>query len=132
MKAASRPAPERGLLILIALALLATGVVFHTTRERPVPLPAPTPILIENVRIVRPVFRDAKPLDLNRATHRDLVELPGIGDVLAGRILEYRDAHGAFRSIDELLDVNGIGPTLLDGLRDRVTVDLGGASDVPQ
>jgi competence protein ComEA len=62
------------------------------------------------------------PVDLNTATLAELDALPGIGPVLAGRILEWRAAHGGFTLVDELGEVPGIGPTLLGRLRDLVTL----------
>ena len=66
----------------------------------------------------RPVARalSPPPLDLNTATAAELDALPGIGPVLAARIVEHR-RHGAFRSVEELLSVPGIGPRLLARLR---------------
>jgi competence protein ComEA len=61
-------------------------------------------------------------VDLNRATLADLDRLPGIGPVLARRIVEHRDRHGAFRTVDELLGVPGIGDRLLARLRPFVRV----------
>jgi competence protein ComEA len=52
------------------------------------------------------------PVDLNTATLADLDALPGIGPVLAQRILDHRTAHGPFGSVEELDDVSGIGPAL--------------------
>jgi competence protein ComEA len=49
------------------------------------------------------------PLDLNTAVEADLVRLPGIGPVMAKRIVEYRQAHGPFKRLDELRKVKGIG-----------------------
>ncbi|WP_284252537.1 ComEA family DNA-binding protein [Litorihabitans aurantiacus] len=48
--------------------------------------------------------------------------LPGIGPAIAGRIVEWRESNGGFRSIDELDEVSGVGPALMSDLRDRVTV----------
>ena len=115
--------PERGLLLLIAVALLASGVILFVTRERPVPRLRDDPIVLENVRIVRPTFRDAKEIDLNTASIEELVRLPGIGQVLAGRIVAYREEHGRFASIDELIAVSGIGPVVLEEIRTLVTID---------
>lgn len=55
-------------------------------------------------------------IDLNAATKEDLMGIDGIGGVLAARIIEYRNAHGAFRSVDELQNVEGIGDAKLEAL----------------
>lgn len=62
------------------------------------------------------------PLDLNRADHVQLRQLPEVGDKLADRIEEYRRTNGGFRNVDELQNVPGIGPTRLHTLRQWVTV----------
>jgi competence protein ComEA len=64
----------------------------------------------------------AGPVDLNTATLEALDGLPGIGPVLAQRILDWRTAHGRFSSVDELGEVSGIGEATLDDLRPVVTV----------
>jgi competence protein ComEA len=62
------------------------------------------------------------PVDLNTATLEQLDVLPGIGPVTAQAILDWRAAHGAFTSVDELLEVDGIGDVTLADIRDLVTV----------
>lgn len=62
----------------------------------------------------------AGPVHLNVATLEQLDELPGVGPVTAQKILDYRDKHGAFGSVDELDAISGIGPARLDQLRDLV------------
>lgn len=122
MNARPLPAPERGLLLLIAAALMASGVAFYTVRDRP---PSPLrndPIVVENVLVVCPTFRDARAIHLNTATPEELVRLPGIGEVLAGRIVAYREEHGPFASIDRLTDVSGIGSKLVEAVRELVTL----------
>jgi competence protein ComEA len=57
------------------------------------------------------------PLSLSSATAEDLESLDGIGPTLAERIVEWRTAHGGLASVDQLLDVPGIGPARLDALR---------------
>lgn len=52
----------------------------------------------------------AEPVSINDATEADLMALPGIGKALADRIIEYRQAHNGFQSIEELRGVRGIGP----------------------
>jgi competence protein ComEA len=61
-------------------------------------------------------------LDLNTATAQDLDALPGIGPVLAQRIVSYRDQQGRFTSVEQLDDVPGIGPSIYDQLKTLVTV----------
>lgn len=64
----------------------------------------------------------AGPLDLNSASATDLETLPGVGPVLAERIVAYRDQSGPFRTIDQLIEVAGIGPAVLDDVTDLVRV----------
>ena len=61
--------------------------------------------------------------NLNTASLAELMALPGIGEVRANAILEHRERNGPFRSVDELVDVSGIGRGTLDGIRDLVTVE---------
>lgn len=60
------------------------------------------------------------PVSLSTATAEQLDALPGIGPVTAQKIIDYRTAHGAFRSVDELDAISGIGPAKLDQLRGLV------------
>jgi competence protein ComEA len=60
------------------------------------------------------------PLDLNTATLEQLEALPGIGPVTAQKILDYRQAHGAFHSVTELQGVPGIGPAHMAQLKGLV------------
>ena len=62
------------------------------------------------------------PVDLNAATAADLDALPGIGPVLAQRIVEHRERNGPFRSVEQLDDVPGIGPATYAELAELVTV----------
>jgi competence protein ComEA len=57
------------------------------------------------------------PISLSQATEAQLESLDGIGPALAGRILEYRQQHGGFRSLDELKEVSGIGDKRFEALR---------------
>ena len=68
---------------------------------------------------------DFPPVDLNTATAEELDTLPGIGESLARRIIAYREANGPFGSIEEIMEVSGIGEAKFAELEDRVTVDNG-------
>jgi competence protein ComEA len=61
-------------------------------------------------------------IDLNTADAAALDELPRIGPAISERIVQWRDTHGRFTSVDDLLSVPGIGDKLLAGIRDLVTV----------
>ena len=69
-----------------------------------------------------PPGADGGALDLNTATADQLEALPGIGPSIAAAIVEHRERAGAFRAVDDLLDVPGIGPARLEELRELVTV----------
>ncbi|MGQ0838062.1 helix-hairpin-helix domain-containing protein [Actinokineospora sp.] len=62
------------------------------------------------------------PVDLNSATAAQLDTLPGVGTVTAQRILDWRTRHGRFTKVEQLREVDGIGPARFDTLRDLVTV----------
>ena len=73
-----------------------------------------------------PSLLEGEVIDINAADLYDLQRLPGIGEVRARAILDYREAHGPFSSVDELDNVEGIGEGILSGLRDYACV---GAAD---
>lgn len=61
-------------------------------------------------------------INLNTAIAAELDRLPGIGPTYAQRIIEYRDQHGGFSSIEEVMKVKGIGPKTFEKFRDKVTI----------
>jgi competence protein ComEA len=61
-------------------------------------------------------------VNVNTATAEELETLPGIGEVLAQRIIDHRETHGPFDAVEDLLDVSGIGESRLADIRDQVTV----------
>jgi competence protein ComEA len=61
-------------------------------------------------------------LNINRATAKELDKLPGIGPVIAGRIIEFRKINGAFQSIDDLRKVQGIGASTLEKFKSKIRV----------
>ena len=61
-------------------------------------------------------------IDINRAEPWLLEALPGIGEVLAQRIVDYRSDNGSFRIIEDLLKVSGIGPATFENIKNYVTV----------
>ena len=62
------------------------------------------------------------PVSINHAGKEEFMALPGIGEVLAERILNFREEHGNFTSVEELLNVEGIGKKRLEEILDLITV----------
>ena len=61
-------------------------------------------------------------LDLNLATKDELMTLPGIGEKLAERILQYRQSAGRYSAPEQIMDVEGIGEGIFERIRDSITV----------
>ena len=120
LKAAGGPLPGADLSLLNLARKVADGELVTVG----VPGPAPgAPAAGGGER----AGRDAAggpvgPIDLNTATPAELDALPGVGPVLAQRILDWRTEHGQFASVDQLSDVPGIGDARLAQLRDLVRV----------
>ena len=73
--------------------------------------------------VIVPSSVDTEPqiVNINTATVQDFENLPGIGPVMAQRIVDYRDEHGPFKSVEELTKVKGIGESKLEELLDLIT-----------
>lgn len=82
------------------------------------------PVKLEEVEVRIPEFVDPDgKINLNTAHTKKLVELSGIGPVLAERIVAYRSENGNFSSLTELKEVKGIGPSTLSRMKDRLKVE---------
>ena len=86
-----------GLFLCILL-----GLFVHDRQTAP---PVETEVQVPQEEILP----DLSPLDLNTATAEELATLPGIGAVLAQRILDYREENGPFETVEEIMEVSGIG-----------------------
>jgi competence protein ComEA len=64
----------------------------------------------------------AKPVNINTATSEELQQVPGIGPATAQKILQMRKSYGAFKSVDDLLAIRGLGQKRLDKMRKYLTV----------
>ena len=103
---------------LIALVLLyhqAAAVAPGTDYTISVQRQAPEPVTPEPPE-------PEKPVDINTAGLDELQKLTGIGPALAQRIIDYREEHGPFQSVEDLLEVKGIGEATLAKVREDATV----------
>jgi len=112
-------AQKRGLILLIGGALLAAGLAEFVGRLPTSSPPAAPVFAFDEVDVLAPAYVVRGPVDVNIASAGDLERLPGIGAVLAARIVAEREERGPFATIDDMARVNGIGPATIDGFRDR-------------
>lgn len=96
----SRTARRLALAAAVAVALPATAApILHAAESKP----------------------QAALVDINTAGVEELMTVPGIGQVIAQRIVEYRDKNGPYASVDDLLKIQGIGEKSLARIRERLT-----------
>ena len=88
-------------------------------QDRRAQVPVETEVQVAQEEIVP----DLSPLNLNRATAEELAGLPGIGVELAGRIVACREERGGFESVEEIMEVPGIGEGKFAALEGRITVE---------
>jgi comEA protein len=97
-------------LVVLSLGVAAPSLTAATDQDAPTrqtPKPAPS---------------DAPALNLNSATAAELEKLPGVGPATAARIVEYRTKNGAFKKVEDLMNVRGIGEKTFLSLKPLITV----------
>ena len=112
---------EKILLGLTALFLVVLLALFF--RDRAALGAAPVALETETAVPQESFMPDVQPLDVNAASAEELAELPGIGRVLAERIVDYRTEHGPFEAAEDLTEVSGIGERKLAELEGRITAE---------
>jgi competence protein ComEA len=111
VRASGGPTADADLERINLARILTDGAHVHVPRAGEV-LPTPTPYGLS---------ADGR-VDINLADAALLETLPGIGPAIAGRIIEYREMNGAFETIEEIQDVQGVGPAIFAEIEDLITV----------
>jgi comEA protein len=107
---------ELAVLLFLSAAFLVGALIQGVKGQR-----LKKQLMANPVQITEPDEPAIEPLvDINRAGLEELDALPGIGPVLAQRIIDYRQKHGGFKRIDELRNVPGIGPKRYAAIKDLV------------
>lgn len=105
---------EKQVLLFVGAVVLAGLAISYLQKINPrfnIILPqSPSPII-------------EKKINPNKASREELILLPEIGPALAGNIIEYRNAHGGFKGIEELRKVKGIGSKKLERLKDYLDLE---------
>ena len=108
---------------LLALTLVFLGTLaFFALRGQPPATTDDYTVTVERSVPAEEIVPVKEPVDINTATAEELQQLMGIGPVLAQAIVDYRAEHGPFESVDELLEVSGIGETKLENIRNDITL----------
>lgn len=107
-----------GTLLWFAFSQPGEGVTVVTERKDPEPqVLTETPDTPE-----APGLLEGEVLNLNTASQTELTRLPGIGETKAAAIIAWRQEHGSFQTVEDLMAVDGIGEKTLENLRPYVTV----------
>lgn len=109
----------------VADAIMAAGGATGAADVSKINLAAPVVegqmIVVPSTSVEQGIVADGK-VRVNSASLEELDRLPGVGPVLATRIVDHRDNHGPFEKVEDLLDVPGVGETVLSRLRDAVLI----------
>ena len=100
--------PIRNVFVLLALCYALATLALATTKKPPL-----------------------KPININTATSEELQQVPGIGPATAEKILTMRKSYGAFKSVDDLLAIKGLGKKRLEKMRKYLTVAKPSATKQP-
>lgn len=100
---------ERSIIVFLSLSLLLGSGALYYRRIRP---RVHLKVLPQDVE-AKKILEERKKVNINEASLQELTRLSGIGPVLAKRILDYRRLHGPFKKVEDIKNVEGIGPKKL-------------------
>lgn len=117
---------EQKVILLLSAALLIGAVVSYIDSQNSSAIPefdvqkqaVPVPLVSQQDTI----HEERPPINLNKASAKDLQTLPGIGPQIAQRIIDYRTQHGDFETLESLAQVKGIGGKTLERIKPHLTL----------
>ena len=115
-------------IFLLVLVLFASGLFLIKDKSVPIEYqPAEGKEVKATTTTVSQPIQESQPerigkISLNNASAEELISLPGIGEVLAGRIIDYRRSIGGFKSVEQLMEVSGIGEVKYSQIKNLVTL----------
>jgi comEA protein len=121
------PQEIKALILLLAALMVGSGITLYKRTH-----PQFAPQLVVEKREVdvssqaqSPSYHESREMkiNINLAAATQLQLLPGVGPVISKRIIEYRENQGQFKSIEDLLQVQGIGPKTFQQIKDHITID---------
>lgn len=133
IRAAGGFTPNADAALINQAALVQDGqVIWAPLQSSQAQNPSGTPLPQSDIPSnTPPAIQADYPLNLNTATAEELETLPGIGAELARRIVAYRNTFGPFARVEDILAVDGIGPKILEKIKDLITVTAPGDNQLP-
>lgn len=124
--------PHLSILVVLTLIFTAFTAGFFLGRNQnqggitvsvpPALQTAPTENIIQETAAAESVPEIVFPININTAGKEEFMALPGIGEVLADRILTYRDSNGGFSAVTDMMNVEGIGEKRMEQMLDLLTI----------
>jgi competence protein ComEA len=108
---------------LALFAICAAAFIWHGIDFSPKHTQSPPASTTHDLSFPEQKFLAAGPININEATIAELEAIPRIGPVMAERIYEFRRSRGRLNSLDELLEVRGIGPRILEAIHPYMRID---------
>jgi len=123
------PQEIKALIFLLIALLVGSGITLYK-RSHPQFAPELMREKSPQTTVYSPPLSDSlggesvnKKINLNQATSEELEVIPGLGPILSQKIIAYREAHGPFRKLDDLMQISGIGPKKFEQIKDYLILE---------